>query len=230
MDNRITLNRPKVILHSSVSLDGSLLGFDVDMAAHYQIAGSYAADVHLIGSNTVEAGIKMFCPQVPKEEDSDFQKPPRDSKMPLWVILDTAGKLQGLHHMSRRLEYCRDIVILVSRKTPKSYLRHLQERNYDYHVVGDEHVDCPRALDLLAKQYLAKTILTDTGQILNCTLINQGLVDEISLLVHPVIVGQRQYPLLAGVAGNVQLELAGAKELAGGKVWLIYQVIHGAGR
>ena len=29
------MKKPKVILHNSISLDGSLLGFDVDMEKHY---------------------------------------------------------------------------------------------------------------------------------------------------------------------------------------------------
>ena len=89
------MKKPKVILHNSISLDGSLLGFDVDMEKHYQIAGGYQADIHLIGSNTVEMGIKMFNPQIPREGKSDFVKPERDSNLPLWVIVDTKGKLQG---------------------------------------------------------------------------------------------------------------------------------------
>lgn len=216
----------KVVLHSSVSLDGSLLGFDVDMAAHYEIAGTYRADVHLIGSNTVVAGMKMFCPQIPKEEPSDFQKPKRSKTLPLWVIPDTTGKLRGLHHVYRRFELCRDIVVLVSRKTPRDYLRHLKERNYEYHIVGDDHIDCAQALSLLSKQYHAKTILTDTGRILNCTLLNQGLVDEISLLVHPIIAGKNRYALMGNVDANITLKLTGTRKLGGGKVWLTYNVIH----
>ena len=218
------MKKQKVILHNSISLNGSLLGFDVDMEKHYQIAGSYQADVHLIGSNTVEAGIKMFCPEIPEEEKSDFKKPERSRSLPLWVIPDTTGKLQGLHHVYRRFELCRDIVILVSRETPQKYLDYLKERNYDCHVVGEDHVDCRRALELLEKQYDAKTVLTDTGRILNCILISEGLVDEISLLVHPVIVGTNPYTLFDGVKGDIRLELAGTKEMGDGKVWLNYRV------
>lgn len=218
------MKRPKVILHDSISLDGSLLGFEVDMEAHYRIAGQYAADVHLVGSNTIAAGVRLFCPQVPAEEPADFHPPNRDPQLPLWAVVDTAGKLQGLHHVARRMEYCRDVVVLVSRKTPAAYLRYLADRRYDFHVVGEDHIDCARALDLLAERYGARTVLTDTGQILNCALLNLGLVDEISLLVHPVVVGKTKYPLLDGVAGNVRLALATARELPGGKVWLNYTV------
>ena len=40
----------KVIIHSSVSLDGSLLGFEIDIASHYKIESSYKADIHPIGT------------------------------------------------------------------------------------------------------------------------------------------------------------------------------------
>ncbi len=218
------MKKPKVILHSSISLDGSILGFDVDMEKHYQIVGSYKADIHLIGSNTVKAGIKMFCPQIPKEEESDFVKPKRKKSLPLWVIPDTKGTLKGLHHVYRRFDLCRDIVVLVSRQTPKDYLNYLKDRNYDYYTTGKDRVDYKQALRLLAKQYNAKTILTDTGKILNCILINEGLVDEISLLMHPVIVGKKQYTLLSEVTGNTELELVNTKRLSGGKIWLTYKI------
>jgi len=218
------MKKPKVILHSSISLDGSVLGFDVDMEKHYQIVGSYKADVHLIGSNTVKEGIKMFCPEIPKEEKSDFSKPKRNKNLPLWVIPDTKGSLKGMHHVYRRFELCRDIVVFVSRKTPKHYIDYLIERDYDYHIVGENNVDYNKALNLLAKRYNAKTILTDTGRILNCILINKGLVDEISLLIHPVIVGKNQYTLLSEVCGNIKIELINIEKLSGGKIWVTYKV------
>ena len=61
----------KVILHNSISLDGSFLNFDVNMGLHYRIAGSYKADVHLIGSKTAKTGIEMYG-GAPAEEKKDF--------------------------------------------------------------------------------------------------------------------------------------------------------------
>ena len=51
---------PKVIVHNSVSLDGSLTNFMPDMGLHYQIAGDYKPDAHLIGSNTVKVGVELY--------------------------------------------------------------------------------------------------------------------------------------------------------------------------
>ena len=216
--------KPKVILHNSISIDGSILGFDVNMEQHYQIANSYKADVHLIGSNTVKEGIKMFYPEIPKEEKSDFLNPKRNEDLPLWVIPDTKGILNGMHHVYRRFEWCKDIVVLISNQTPRDYIEYLIERNYDYYIVGENYVDYNQAINLLVKQYNAKTILTDTGKTLNCILINKGLVDEISLLVHPVIVGKKQYTLFSDICKNIEIELINLEKYSDSKIWVTYKV------
>ena len=166
----------------------------------------------------------MFCPQIPEEEQSDFIKPKRNKNLPLWVIPDTKGTLKGLHHVYRRFDLCRDLVVLVSQQTPKDYLDYLKDRNYDHYIIGKNHVNYKEALKLLVKQYNAKTILTDTGKILNCILINEGLVDEISLLVHPVIVGKEQYTLFSDVNKDTKIELVNIKKLSGDKIWLTYRI------
>ena len=40
----------KLIMHNSISLDGSFTDFEVNMGLHYQIASTYKADASLIGS------------------------------------------------------------------------------------------------------------------------------------------------------------------------------------
>ena len=216
---------PKVIVHNSVSLDGSLTNFMPDMGLHYQIAGDYKPDAHLIGSNTVKVGVELYEQGVPLEEKKDFEKPERAANLPLWVVVDTAGALKGLLHTCRRFEYCRDVVVLVSEKTPEDYLAHLRERNYDFHVVGERRVDLRLALEVLAEKYGVMTVLTDTGRVLDGLLLEQGLVSEVSLLVHPVIVGKaKAYTMFGNVSRGVALELVRVEALGKGFVWLVYKV------
>jgi len=216
---------PKVIVHNSVSLDGSLTNFEPNMGLHYQIAGNYKPDAHLVGSNTVKVGVKLYGEGVPLEEKSDFVKPERAKSLPLWVVPDTAGVLKGLLHTCRRFEYCRDVVVLVSEETPEDYLVHLRERNYDFHVVGKRHVDLRLALELLSAKYKVKTVLTDTGRILGNLLLEQGLAHELSLLVHPVIVGrEKAYTMFGNVVNGVKLKLRKQEALGKGYVWLVYKV------
>jgi 2,5-diamino-6-(ribosylamino)-4(3H)-pyrimidinone 5'-phosphate reductase len=215
---------PKVIVHNSISIDGSLTHFVPNMGLHYQIAGSYKPDIHLIGSNTIKTGIEAQGNGVPPEEKNDFEKQKRDKNVPLWVIIDTKGDLKGLLHTCRRFEFCRDIIILASEKTPQAYLSHLKERNYDYHIVGKDHVNLKKALELLAKKYQAKTALTDAGRILGNLLLNQGLVSEISLLIHPVIVGKNSYNMFSDIHKSLKLSLIKKEILEKEYIWLVYKV------
>jgi len=216
---------PKIIVHNSVSADGSLTNFEPDMRLHYKIAGNYKPDVHLIGSNTIKTGIEMFGGEVPTEEENDFIKQKRVKSLPLWVIIDTKGDLKGLLHTCRRFEFCRDVIVLVSEKTPETYLDHLSERNYDYLITGKDTVDLTTALNLLYEKYHVNTILTDTGRVLGNILISQGFVEEISLLLHPVIVGNRSYNMFSDMMSSVQMKLKKCEVLDNDCVWLVYRVV-----
>ena len=215
---------PKVIVHNSISLDGSLTNFEPNMALHYQIAGNYKPEAHLIGTNTVKVGVELYGKGVPKEDKKDLKKPARARSLPLWVIPDTAGALKGLLHTCRRFEQCRDIVVLVSEQTPKDYLVYLIERNYDYHVVGKRHVDLKRSLELLSAKYNVKTVLADTGRILSNLLLEHGLASELSLLIHPVIVGKELYTIFGNIGKGVNLKLQKQETMGKGFVWLVYKV------
>ena len=215
---------PKVIVHNSISIDGSLTNFEPNMGLHYQIAASYKPDVHLIGSNTVKTGTELYEDGVPPEEEKDFEKPGRDKSLPYWVIPDTKGKLKGLLHTCRRFEYCKDAIVLISEATPIEYIKHLETRNYDYHIVGKKHVDLERTLELLSSEYKVKKVLTDTGRILGNLLIEQRFVSKLSLLIHPVIVGKESYNMFGNINEKTSLKLSSQEIFPGGYIWVVYRM------
>lgn len=214
---------PYIILHNSISLDGSLLNFDVNMELHYRIAGKYKPDAHLIGSNTIKTGIELYG-TAPPEEKKDFKKPSRDKKLPYWVIPDKKGSLQGLLHEVRRFDFCKDVVILISEQTPKEYIKYLEKRDYDIHVAGKKQIDLKKSLEILYKKYNVKVILTDTGKILGNHLINQGFVGEISLLIHPVIIGKNSYDIFRNINKNIKLKLSRYEIINTDYIWVNYKV------
>jgi len=216
--------KPEIIIHNSISLDGSLTGFMPDMGLHYRIAGEYKPDAHLIGSITIIAGNEMFGEGIPEEQPEDFQRPARDAKLPWWIIIDSGGKLKGMIHTCRRFEYCRDVILLVSESTPSDYIEHLNERNYRYLVAGKEKVDLKMALEILNKEYNINRILTDTGRVLGNLLLNEGLANEISLLIHPLLVGEKFYPMFSGHIRNMNLKLKKSKQYDNGCVQNVYYV------
>jgi 2,5-diamino-6-(ribosylamino)-4(3H)-pyrimidinone 5'-phosphate reductase len=218
----------KVIMHNSVSLDGSFTDFEVNMELHYQIAGRYKADANLIGSNTIKTGIEIYGGEIPPENEADFTKPDRSVALPYWVIVDTKGITQGLLHTCRSFEFCKDLVVLVSKQTNEDYMNYLKERNYDYLVCGNEYVDYEKAFSALRTKYGIKTILIDSGPTLNKILLNKGLIDEISLLISPILVCSKSDKLLAHLNmgnQNINLELLACEELNNGLSLLRYKVL-----
>jgi 2,5-diamino-6-(ribosylamino)-4(3H)-pyrimidinone 5'-phosphate reductase len=213
---------PEIILHNSISLDGSLTNFEVNMGIHYEIAGSYKPQVHLIGSNTIKTGIELYG-AAPPEEKYDFKKPKRDDNLPYWVIIDTKGSLKGKLHEVRRFEFCKDVIILISEETPKDYIDYLEKRKYDFHTVGKKHIDLKNSLELLNNKYNVRTILTDCGRILGNILLEKGLVKEISLVIHPVIVGKNAYNMFDEIHNLMNFELKKVGIIENDYILVIYK-------
>jgi 2,5-diamino-6-(ribosylamino)-4(3H)-pyrimidinone 5'-phosphate reductase len=217
---------PKVIVYTSVSVDGAIKDFDVDIALHYEVAGRIEAEAMLVGSETARSGIELFTKPLPPEQPSDFMKPQieADDERPYWAIADSRGILEGLLHIYRQSGYGKDVIILASNKTPKTYLEYLKARNYDYIVAGNDHVDYKTALEELNKLYGVKTVATDTGGVLASVLLEQGLVDEVQLLVAPQIVGKKAVNLFRSLNHTVKLELIRCETIKENYVLLAYRV------
>jgi len=217
---------PKVVICNSVSVDGSIKDFDVDIALHYEVLGRLGADALLVGSNTAKTGIELFLKTIPPEKPSDFFKPKVESgdERPLWVIADSRGILQGLMHVHRNSGYAKDIIVLVSNKTPKSYIDYLTERHYDLILAGDNYVDYHLALEALNTRYNIKTVTTDSGGLLASVLLERGLVDEVHLIVSPQIVGKKSVNLFRSLKNSIQLRLVKVEAIRDGYVLLVYAV------
>ena len=67
-----------------------------------------------------------------------------------------------------------------------------------------------------------KLVYIDGGSLVR-TALGHGLIDELTLTVIPVLLGDG-VPLLPGVPNRIPLELAGAREIGGGAVQLNYRL------
>jgi 2,5-diamino-6-(ribosylamino)-4(3H)-pyrimidinone 5'-phosphate reductase len=116
--------------------------------------------------------------------------------------------------------------------TPEEHLKYLGEVGVEALVVGDDRVDLRAALECLADRYGVKTVRVDSGGTLNGVLLRHGLVDEVSVLVSPHLVGGAtakslyRAPDLTDSAGVIGLRLKGIQQLRDGVVWLRYEVLH----
>jgi 2,5-diamino-6-(ribosylamino)-4(3H)-pyrimidinone 5'-phosphate reductase len=121
-------------------------------------------------------------------------------------------------------------VAICSDSTPDDYLQYLAEVGADCIVAGSGKVDMRAALEELNVRYGIQTVRVDSGGTLNGVLLRAGLVDEVSILIHPALVGgtsQRSVfraPDLASPGGVISLTLVNAESIGDGLVWLRYKV------
>jgi len=68
---------PRVILHNTVSLDGRIDGFPIDLCQYYELAATWKEDATLAGSDTFLSAAK----EAPPEEETVevlYMRPSRD--------------------------------------------------------------------------------------------------------------------------------------------------------
>lgn len=87
-------------------------------------------------------------------------------------------------------------------------------------------MDIKQALEIAAERYGFKLVVSDSGGILNSILLEQGLVEEISLILDPEIVGRTGTNLFRGIEkSGIQLELVRNEVVEKKYVHLVYRVL-----
>lgn len=218
---------PRVILHSAVSVDGRIDWFTPDLGQFYELAAAWEEDATLTGSDTVLASLTEA--YEPEGEAAPLpERKPGDSR-PLLVVPDSRGRVRCWSFL-RRQPYWRDAVVLCSKVTPRAYLEYLRERQVECIVAGEWRVDLKAALEELNARYGVKVVRVDSGGTLNGALLRAGLVDEVSLLIYPSLVGgttPRSFfraPDLDSGDGVIPVLLTGVEKLSGEVIRLRYRV------
>jgi len=216
---------PRLIVYAAVSLDGKTTGFDADVGLFYELAASWKEDASLCGSDT------MVAASVEEASAADSSELPKaSSSAPLLVVPDSRGRVRAWRYLLG-LPYWRGAVVLCSSATPASYLSELAELGIETIVAGTDHVDYRSALAELRERFCVETIRVDSGGKLSGLLLREGLVDEVSVLVFPTLVGNASslsiynLPEAATTGDVVSLALRGVEVPRDDAVWLRYDVV-----
>ena len=224
---------PYVVIHNEMSLDARMDGLDVDMSRFYTLAGTWREDCTLAGSETLLVGMPELAdpaePIAPEPADGGSGAGGAPAHAPLLAVVDSRGRLPGLSRL-RAQPYWRDVVALCSERTPATHLELLRATGVSAVVAGEEAVDLRRALEVLADVHGVQTVRVDAGGALIGALLRQGLVNEVSVVVEPRLVGGESHRWLvrapdAGPADVVSLALRELERLDDGAIWLRYDVV-----
>lgn len=120
------------------------------------------------------------------------------------------------------------VVAILSERVSDEYLAFLRGRGVSYLLAGARDVDLPLALEKIGARFGVRTLMLEGGGRINGGMLRAGLIDEVSVLVAPVVDGRMGTPALfdedADGAAPHRLELESVEQRADGVLWLRYRV------
>ncbi|MBW3629067.1 MAG: RibD family protein [Gemmatimonadetes bacterium] len=225
--------RPRVICHMIASVDGRILTDGWPLSAEgrgqYEVVHeSYDPDAWLCGRVTMEAHFAQGTrsdAEIAREHDGppreDFRTPGEHDSFAFAV--DSRGRLawdtndiDGDH-----------VVAILSERVSDEYLAFLRERGVSYLLAGAREVDLEAALEKIASRFGVRTLMLEGGGKLNGGMLRAGLVDEVSVLVAPVVDGRMGTPAVFDFTDDAprhRLALDTVERRADDVLWLRYRV------
>jgi riboflavin biosynthesis pyrimidine reductase len=123
------------------------------------------------------------------------------------------------------------VVLLVTRQVSRDYLAHLQAAGVSYLHCGEREVDLHVALDKLRRLLGIRKLMLEGGGTFNGAMLRDGLVDEISQIIVPIVDGGTGIPSVFDIPGDPPKKAAAAlrvtshRKLPGGINWFRYRVV-----
>lgn len=121
------------------------------------------------------------------------------------------------------------IIEVLTEQVSDEYLYYLQRQRISYLFAGPTTVDFASALEQLASLFPIQTLMLEGGGHLNGSLLNAGLIDELSLLLLPIADGTPKSPTTFEVSEYLtkgpatRLRLSQVQQLDNDVVWLKYR-------
>jgi riboflavin biosynthesis pyrimidine reductase len=120
------------------------------------------------------------------------------------------------------------VVEVLSEAVDDDYLAYLQSINVSYIFGGKTDIDLGKVVEVLASELGRKRLIVEGGPHVCGSFLNAGLVDEVSVLLLPLIDGRGEHPASFEVTANAwkqpaYLVLVSAEVQDGAGVWLRYK-------
>ena len=198
------MNRPYVICHMLQSIDGKIAGGffrekqTLELAKIYSdISKDYNGDAIIYGTTTAQ---EMFSSSktAPVLNQNPIQKIDyiyKDDKNKWIVVIDPQGQIsfdQSVYQNPRLKD--KNLIVILTENISSQYLETLKSLNISYLFTGKDEIDLRLALEKLYDLFSIKKLLLQGGGITNTYFIKEDLIDELSLVVSPVVSGEEKQP------------------------------------
>ena len=198
------MNRPYVICHMLQSIDGKIAGGffrekqTLELAKIYSdISKDYNGDAIIYGTTTAK---EMFSSSktTPVLNQKPVQKIDyiyKNDKNKWIVVIDPQGQISfdQFVYQNPRLKD-KNLIVILTENISSQYLETLKSLNISYLFTGKDEIDLRLALEKLYDLFSIKKLLLQGGGITNTYFIKEDLIDELSLVVSPVVSGEEKQP------------------------------------
>ena len=235
------MNRPKIICHILQSVDGNIDGSFFSqpetmptLREFSRIREEYACDAVISGATTAsEIYASIITDNLPEVQETYPRSDWQAMKAAKYaVIIDGQGTIRWQSGMVERRGDKMHIITILQENVSDAYIAHLRQAGVSYVFAGKDSLDLPLAVRKLKEQFGIEKMLLSGGGIVDWAFLQAGLIDEISLVVPPVIDGGTGHasafddsPLAISHA-PVVLTLTDVQRMEGDALWLHYKIAH----
>lgn len=225
---------PYIICHMTTSLDGKVTGKFLNtpecekaVDLYYQLNRDYKADAYACGRVTMEGSFTGgwypdLSQYVPAYSPMDYLVD--DLNGFFAVAFDPHGVLGWKSNtiIDDDPGYGgAQIIEVLTHQVDRRYLHYLQTMEIPYIFAGDTEIDIEEALFKLKTYFGINKLLLEGGSILNGAFQRAGVIDELSLVVAPIVAEAEDKPLfMDSTLGNYALEDV---RYQNGALWLNYR-------
>lgn len=221
--------KPYIVAHMMSSLDGRSLtdGWHLD----------FASDLYEDTAATFEAD-GWICGRVTMQEIShgdDYPKGLAKGTVPRTdhivernaaqyaISIDPQGRVAWKSNTALKSH----VVEVLTSQVSDDYLAYLQSIGVSYVFGGEHEIDLGKVVQTLAHELGVKKLIVEGGSHVSGAFVNAGLVDEVSVLILPLVDARSEHPSSFEVAMDkwqapAYLKLTSVEKTQHDAVWLRY--------
>lgn len=213
------MDKPYIICYMMMSVDGRIdCGVMEKLDISATLSGRITAELEM-------ADKENFTPKN-KEIFGKESFSQKADKKGYNIIMDTRGTLLWDNYSEKE----KPLLIVTSEKVTKEYIDYLNSKNISWIACGKEKINIKKVVEILKENFKIKRLAVVGGGTINGGFLNEGLIDEIDILIGPGIDGRKgMTAVFDGMPMDkepVQLKLKNVKAFDNGAVLIQYEVLN----
>ncbi|MCZ1268886.1 RibD family protein [Paenibacillus tundrae] len=239
-----TMDRPYTICHMLSSIDGKIIGdfLEDDRSTYFikeyeRIHDRYECNAWMCGRVTMQEHFAHeYIPPPNQEKQSPIPRTDYVAQQDIGtyaIAVDPHGKLAWTHNYISEENGNRTkdhIIEVLTEQVPDAYLAYLQELGISYIFGGTKELNVVTVVKKLKALFSIDRLLLEGGGVLNGSFLNEGLIDELSLVFVPF--AEASSPALTifekGSSSKetfpVHFELIRVEQMEHNGLWMTYRV------